>query len=199
MNTIRLFDITLSLLCLLLITPLLLLIALIVKLGTKGPVLYKQVRVGKGGKDFGLYKFRTMKTGADKAGLLTVGGRDSRITAAGFYLRKFKLDELPQVYNVLKGDMSIVGPRPEVRHYVKHYTKEQQQVLNVLPGITDYASIAFRNENDLLAKAANPEEYYISEIIPKKIALNTKFIENRNIKEYLAIICKTLIVAAKGS
>lgn len=199
MNTIRILDIIFSLVCLIIISPLFVLIALVMKLGSKGPVLYKQVRVGKGGKDFELYKFRTMKVGAHKAGLLTVGGRDSRITAAGYYLRKFKLDELPQVYNVLKGDMSIVGPRPEVRHYVQHYTTEQQQVLNVLPGITDYASIAFRNENDLLANALNPEEYYIREIMPKKIELNYKFISNRNIKEYLTIIFRTLIVSVKGS
>ncbi len=199
MSTIRLLDCIFSITCLILISPLLLLIALIIKLTSKGPVLYKQVRVGKHGADFKLYKFRTMKTGSESKGLLTIGGRDSRITTIGYYLRKFKLDELPQVLNVLKGEMSVVGPRPEVRKYVDLYNPDQLMVLNVLPGITDYASIAYRNENELLGKAADPEAFYIREIMPRKIELNYNFIKNRNLKEYLFIIYKTFVISIKGN
>jgi lipopolysaccharide/colanic/teichoic acid biosynthesis glycosyltransferase len=197
-DTIRILDCTFSIVCLLIISPFLLLIAMAVKLTSKGPVFYKQVRVGKGGDDFKLYKFRTMQVDADKKGLLTVGGRDNRITSVGYYLRKFKLDELPQVLNVLKGDMSLVGPRPEVRRYVDLYDLEQRKVLNVLPGITDYASIAYRNENELLAAASNPEEFYVTDIMPRKIELNYRFITNRSIAEYFHIIFKTVLVSVKG-
>lgn len=174
------------------------LIAIAVKVSSKGPALYKQVRVGKNGNDFTLLKFRTMHINAENKGLLTVGGRDARITFLGYYLRKFKVDELPQVINVLKGDMSIVGPRPEVRRYVDLYNQEQKKVLLVLPGITDYASIAFRNENEILAAAADPEYLYIHEIMPRKIELNATFITNRNIKEYFSIIFKTVVTSIKG-
>lgn len=197
-DTIRILDCTFSIVCLLIISPVLLLIAMAIKLTSKGPIFYKQVRVGKGGDDFKLYKFRTMQVDADKKGLLTVGGRDNRITAVGYYLRKFQLDELPQVLNVLKGDMSLVGPRPEVRRYVDLYDPEQRKVLNVLPGITDYASIAYRNENELLAAASNPEEFYVKDIMPRKIELNYRFITNRSIAEYFYIIFKTVLVSVKG-
>jgi len=139
-----------------------------------------------------------MYTGADKKGLLTVGGKDNRITKVGFYLRKYKLDELPQLLNVLKGDMSIVGPRPEVRKYVDLYSAEQLRVLSVRPGITDYASIEYRNENDLLAEAESPEKMYIQEIMPKKIELNFKYINNRSIGSYFKIIFQTIITSIKG-
>lgn len=167
-------------------------------MSSKGPIFYKQTRVGKKLKDFSLYKFRTMHNGADKKGLLTVGGNDNRITKIGYFLRKYKLDELPQLINVLKGEMSIVGPRPEVRKYVNLYSEDQKRTLNVLPGITDHASIRFRNENDLLAMANNPEEFYIKELIPKKIELNSIFINNQTVKEYFIIIAKTIEIAIKG-
>ena len=198
MDAIRILDCAFSIICLILISPFLLLIALVVKLTSRGPVFYKQVRVGKDGRDFKLYKFRTMQVDADKKGLLTVGGRDNRITAIGYYLRKFKMDELPQVINVLKGEMSVVGPRPEVRRYVDLYNAEQRKVLSVLPGITDYASIAYRNENELLAKAADPEAFYVREIMPRKIELNNTFISNRSLKEYFYIIYKTVLISIKG-
>lgn len=198
MKIIRGFDIIFSLIGLLILSPVFLLIIIIIKITSNGSPFYKQSRVGKGSKDFRLFKFRTMYVDADKKGLLTVGGKDNRITKIGFYLRKYKLDELPQLINVLKGEMSIVGPRPEVRKYVELYTTEQKRVLNVLPGVTDYASIVFRNENDLLALVQNPEEFYIKELIPKKIELNSKYINNQSLKEYFFIIAKTLITAVKG-
>ena len=197
MKIIRGFDIIFSLIGLLILSPVFLLIIIIIKITSNGSPFYKQSRVGKGSKDFRLFKFRTMYVDADKKGLLTVGGKDNRITKIGFYLRKYKLDELPQLINVLKGEMSIVGPRPEVRKYVELYTTEQKRVLNVLPGVTDYASIVFRNENDLLALVQNPEEFYIKELIPKKIELNSKYINNQSLKEYFFIIAKTLITAVK--
>jgi lipopolysaccharide/colanic/teichoic acid biosynthesis glycosyltransferase len=199
MKAIRPLDFVFSLTGLIVLSPLFLLVALLVKLTSKGPVFYLQNRVGKGGRDFRVYKFRTMYTDADKKGLLTVGGKDKRVTNVGYYLRRFKLDELPQLLNVLAGDMSIVGPRPEVRRYVDLYTTEQRKVLSVRPGITDYASIAYRNENDLLATAANPEEMYIREIMPKKIELNFNYINNRSIKTYFTIIIKTLSTSVNGN
>lgn len=165
---------------------------------SKGNVFFPQFRVGQYGKDFKVLKFRTMYVNAESKGLLTVGGKDNRITKIGYYLRKYKLDELPQLINVLKGQMSIVGPRPEVRKYVDLYTDEQKKVLDVLPGITDYASIEFRNENDLLALQENPEEFYIKELIPKKNSLNFKYINNQSLAEYFFIIQKTFVTAFKG-
>jgi len=198
MDIIRWFDVFFSLAGLIILSPLLILVALIIKLTSKGPVFFKQNRVGKQGRDFKVYKFRSMSVGADKKGLLTVGGKDTRVTPVGFYLRKFKLDELPQLFNVLKGEMSIVGPRPEVRRYVELYSEEQRKALQVRPGITDYASIAFRNENDLLALAANPEELYVNEIMPKKIELNFLYIKNRCLREYFKIIAKTVFTSVRG-
>ncbi len=198
MDSIRFFDISFSIFGIIVLLPFFILIALCIKLTSKGAVIFSQIRVGKYNIDFKLYKFRTMYEQAESKGQLTVGGRDNRITGIGYYLRKFKLDELPQLFNVLNGKMSLVGPRPEVRKYVNLYTNEQLKVLNVLPGITDYASLAFRNENDLLANAENPEQYYIDEIMPKKIELNKKFIENRTIKNYFLILIKTVKTAVKG-
>lgn len=195
---IRVLDILLAIVILIVFSPFFILIALVIKLTSKGPVLFIQQRVGLHNKDFNLFKFRTMHINAEAKGQLTVGGRDKRITAIGYYLRKFKLDELPQIFNVLKGDMSFVGPRPEVRKYVNYYTTEQLKVLEVLPGITDYASIAFRNENELLAKASNPEEYYIKELIPLKINLNQAFIQHPTLKNYCKILWATFITAIKG-
>ena len=187
----RFFDILLSVIGLLLFTPLLILIYLIIRCGSRGPGFYKQNRIGKGGVPFRLIKFRTMRIGSDKGRLITVGGRDTRITKVGYYLRKYKLDELPQLWNVLKGDMSLVGPRPEVEKYVRLYTPEQLVVLNIRPGITDYASIAFSNENEILGKAENPERMYIEEIMPQKINYNLKYINNPSLKEYFKIIFLT--------
>ena len=190
--TKRLFDIIASCIGLLLLLPVLLGLALWVILDSRGGIFYRQVRVGKGGADFKLWKFRTMHPDADKRGLLTVGGRDPRITRAGYYLRKYKLDELPQLLNVLSGDMSLVGPRPEVRRYVDMYTPEQRRVLDVRPGITDYASIEYSNENELLAKAADPERTYIEEVMPAKLALNAKYIAEQGLMTDLRIIWWTV-------
>ncbi len=190
---LRLFDICLSAFGLLILSPLFIIVTIWIIIDSRGPVLYRQVRVGRFGVDFTLLKFRSMRVNADKAGLLTVGGRDNRITNAGFYLRKFKLDELPQLVNVLTGDMSLVGPRPEVRKYVQLYNDEQKKVLQVRPGITDLASIAYKNENELLAQSADPEKTYINEVMPEKLRLNQQFIENPTIKNYFTIIFKTII------
>jgi len=189
---IRFFDILFSFIGLILLLPILLLISIIITIDSKGGVFYKQKRVGKNNIDFVLLKFRSMKTNSDKKGLLTVGVNDSRITNIGIFIRKYKLDELPQLLNVIKGDMSIVGPRPEVRKYVNLYTKEQMKVLSVKPGITDYASIKYRNENEILSKSENPEKTYINEIMPAKIKLNFFFINNPNLKNYFSAILLTL-------
>lgn len=161
-------------------------------LDSKGGIFYKQVRVGKDGKDFYLFKFRSMRTDADKKGLLTVGGRDPRITRMGYYIRKYKIDELPQLLNVLQGDMSLVGPRPEVRRYVNLYNTQQMLVLSVQPGITDYASIEYSNENEILGKAADPEKTYIEEIMPAKLQLNLKYIAEKSLATDIKIIFRTI-------
>lgn len=195
---IRILDILFSLLGLIVLAPVLVLLACIIRASSRGPVFYMQKRVGKNGKDFRLFKFRSMHVNADQKGLLTVGGKDSRITKVGYFLRKYKLDELPQLFNVLAGDMSVVGPRPEVRKYVDLYNDEQRKVLNVLPGITDYASIAFRNENELLGRSPNPEQLYITEILPKKIELNFSYINDRSMKKYFTIIFQTIVSSVKS-
>ena len=159
---------------------------------SRGGGFYRQVRVGKDGKDFKLLKFRSMRVDADKGSLITVGGHDPRITKIGYFIRKFKIDELPQLFNVLKGDMSLVGPRPEVRKYVDLYTDEQKKVLTVRPGITDYASIEYVDENEILGNVENPDEVYVSQILPAKINLNMKYIETPTIKEYFKIIFLTV-------
>jgi lipopolysaccharide/colanic/teichoic acid biosynthesis glycosyltransferase len=174
------------------LSPFFLLVALWIVLDNPGPVFYRQQRVGKDGKDFGLLKFRSMRVGADKMSLITVGDRDPRVTRAGYYIRKYKLDELPQLWNVLTGDMSLVGPRPEVRRYVELYTGEQRRVLSVRPGITDYASIEYIDENRLLAEAADPDKTYIEQIMPAKIRLNMRYIEHQTLGEYFRIIRLTL-------
>ena len=188
---IRFCDIVLSCLGLLLLSPLFVVVAVWIVIDNPGPVFYRQMRVGKDGKDFGLLKFRSMRVGADKSSLITIGEHDSRVTRAGYYIRKYKLDELPQLWNVLTGDMSLVGPRPEVRRYVDMYTDEQRQVLTVRPGITDYASIEYIDENRLLAQAEDPDRTYIEEIMPAKIAMNMRYIEHQTLGEYLKIIFLT--------
>ena len=190
---IRFFYFILSLVGLVVLAPIFIVLAIWIKTDSKGPVFYKQVRVGQNGIDFGLFKFRSMVVDADKKGLITVGGRDPRITRSGYFIRKYKLDELPQLINVLVGDMSLVGPRPEVRKYVELYTDEQQKVLSVKPGITDYASIEYMDENEILGKSNDPEKTYIEEIMPEKIKYNMKYIQNKNVSEYFKIIFLTLL------
>ena len=190
---IRFFDFILSLVGLVVLAPIFIVLAIWIKIDSKGPVFYKQVRVGQNGIDFGLFKFRSMVVDADKNGLITVGGRDPRITRSGYFIRKYKLDELPQLINVLLGDMSLVGPRPEVRKYVDLYTDEQQKVLSVKPGITDYASIEYMDENEVLGKSSDPEKTYIEEIMPEKIKYNMKYIQNKNVSEYFKVIFLTLL------
>lgn len=185
-------DFVFSLLGLIILFPILFLIALWVKLDSKGPIFYVQKRVGLNGVDFNLYKFRSMRLDSDKLGLLTIGGRDPRITRSGYFIRKYKIDELPQLLNVLIGEMSFVGPRPEVRKYVDLYNESQQRVLWVRPGITDEASIAFKHENEILAKSTYPEHTYIYEIVPAKIDLNKRFIEDPSVFNYFKIIFKTI-------
>lgn len=189
---IRLFDILFSTIGLLVLSPLFLIIYIIIIIESKGGGFYSQTRVGKNGIPFAIYKFRSMRTDADKHGLITVGGRDPRITRIGYYIRKYKIDELPQLWNVLVGDMSLVGPRPEVQKYVDLYTEEQRKVLSVRPGITDYASIEYVDENILLAKSDNPDRTYIEVVMPAKIVLNMKYINNKSLKEYFKIIFLTL-------
>lgn len=187
----RFLDFSCSLLALIVLAPLWLLIALAIVLESRGGVLYRQSRVGRNGRDFTLYKFRTMRTGSDKKGLLTVGDRDSRVTKVGYFLRKYKLDEFPQLINIIKGDMSIVGPRPEVRKYVDLYTPEQRQVLTVRPGLTDYASIRYVHESEILAHSDNPEQTYIDEVMPAKLALNLEYIQHQSLKEDFKLIFQT--------
>lgn len=187
----RFLDIVSSVLVLLLLLPVWLIIAIAIVAESRGGVFYKQIRVGKANRDFYLYKFRTMRTGADKKGLLTVGERDSRVTRVGYFLRKYKLDEFPQLINVLKGDMSIVGPRPEVRKYVDMYTSEQMRVLSVRPGLTDIASIQYVHENELLAASEDPEKTYIEEVMPAKLQLNLQYIDNQSVMGDIKLILQT--------
>jgi len=188
----RLFDIFASFMGLVFLFPFLLVIGVLIVADSRGGVFYRQVRVGKGNKDFRIFKFRTMRPGSDKAGLLTVGAKDNRITGIGIFLRKYKIDEFPQLLNVLIGDMSIVGPRPEVRKYVDMYNEEQLTVLNVRPGITDYASIEYHNENELLAKSTEPEKTYIEEVMPAKLKLNLRYISEAGMLTDIRIIFRTL-------
>lgn len=187
----RTFDLLASSLGLLLLSPLFLVLAIWIKFDSRGPVFYRQVRVGKGNRDFRLFKFRSMRVGSDKKGLITVGGHDPRITRSGYYIRKYKLDELPQLINVFTGDMSLVGPRPEVRKYVDLYTPEQMHVLDVRPGITDLASIRYRNENELLEKVDDPDQYYTDVIMQDKLQLNLEYVQKQSFWFDLQLIFKT--------
>ncbi len=190
----RAFDIIASGLGLIVLSPLFLVLAIWIKLDSKGPVFYRQVRVGKNNKDFRIFKFRSMRVGADKGSLVTIGGHDPRVTRSGYFIRKFKFDELPQLINVFLGDMSLVGPRPEVRHYVDYWTSEQMHVLDVRPGITDPASIKFRNENELMEKAEDPEKYYIEVIMQEKIKLYLEYVEKHSFLYDIGLIFKTFWV-----
>lgn len=190
----RLFDIVASGLGLIVLSPFFLMLAIWIKLDSKGPVFYRQVRVGRWNKDFRIFKFRSMRVGADKGSLVTIGGHDPRVTRSGYFIRKFKLDELPQLINVFVGDMSLVGPRPEVRHYVDYWTPVQMHVLDVRPGITDPASIKFRNENELMEKAEDPEKYYIEVIMQEKIKLYLEYVEKYSFFYDFVLILKTFKV-----
>lgn len=189
----RLFDIVSSLLVLMLFSPLFLLISLLILFSSPGGIFYLQKRVGRNGKEFSLLKFRTMYSGSDKKGLLTVGMRDSRITPVGYVLRKYKLDELPQLINIIKGDMSVVGPRPEVKKYVDLYNDEQRKVLQVRPGLTDLASLQYIDENKVLAQYEDPEKAYIEIVMPHKLSLNLEYIRKQSLLFDLQIILKTIV------
>lgn len=185
---IRFFDIMFSGIGLIILSPLFLVVYILIRMESKGGGFYSQERIGLDGKPFKLYKFRSMRLDADKGSLITVGGHDPRITRRGYFIRKYKIDELPQLWNVFIGDMSLVGPRPEVERYTRLYTPEQRRVLSVRPGITDWASIEYVDENVILGQAEDPDKAYIEQIMPDKIRYNMKWIENRGVAEYFKII-----------
>lgn len=189
----RIFDFVASLIGIIILSPIFIVVSIAIKLDSKGGILFLQKRVGKDGKEFNIYKFRTMVTDAEKLGKQITVGKDNRITKTGAFLRKFKIDELPQLFNVLKGDMSLVGPRPEVPKYVALYNNEQRKVLLVRPGITDLASLRYKDENEILGKVDNPEEYYINVIMKDKLELNLEYIEKSNLFFDIALILKTII------
>ena len=186
------FDIFFAVAGLILFSPLMVLAALLVKYGSQGPVLFKQERIGRGFRPFLIYKFRTMRQSLDKEGRLITIGEDLRITPVGRLLRKTKIDELPQLLNVLKGDMSFVGPRPEVRQYVEAFQKDYEEILKVRPGITDLASLKYRDEAMLLGKAVNPEEEYLTRILPDKIKLARDYLQHASLLFDIRLIIKTL-------
>lgn len=193
----RIFDFFISLLGFIFLSPLLLIISIMIKLNSKGPIFFKQTRVGKDEVNFKILKFRTMVTNSEKLGMQITVGKDPRITKIGYYLRKYKLDELPQLINVLKGEMSFVGPRPEVPKYVELYTNYQKNILKIKPGITDLASIEYRDESNLLSKSKNPEDTYINEIMQKKIELNMEYLQNISLLYDVKLILKTIMVIIK--
>jgi len=195
---IRLFDIIFSLIGIFVLFPLMVIIYFLIIIESRGNGFYFQNRVGRNSVNFKLIKFRSMWIGSDKNRLITVGGKDPRITRTGLFIRRFKLDELPQLFNVFKGDMSLVGPRPEVSKYVNLYSPEQMKVLSVRPGITDYASIEYVDENEILGWARDPEKVYLEVIMPDKIRLNMKYIQNRNTREYFHVIFLTLCAVLKA-
>lgn len=176
---------------LLVLSPLFLVLAVWIKCDSKGPVFYRQVRVGRNNRDFRLYKFRSMRVGSDKKGLITIGGHDPRVTRSGYYIRRYKLDEFPQLINVFAGNMSLVGPRPEVRKYVDLYTPEQMHVLDVRPGITDLASIRYRNENELLERADDPDRYYVDVIMQDKLRINLEYVADHSFLKDIKLIGMT--------
>lgn len=187
----RLFDILASGLGLVVLSPLFAVLAVWIKADSRGPVFYRQTRVGRDNKDFRLFKFRSMRPDSDRLGLITVGGHDPRVTRSGYYIRKYKLDELPQLINVFKGDMSLVGPRPEVRKYVDMYTPGQMRVLSVRPGITSLASIRYRNENDILAAADDPDRCYVEKVMPDKLAIDLEYVGRATLWNDIKLIFST--------
>lgn len=194
----RLFDIFASGLGLIALSPLFVVLAVWIKCDSRGPVFYRQTRVGKDNKDFRLFKFRSMRPDSDKLGLITVGGRDPRVTRSGYYIRKYKLDEFPQLINVFRGDMSLVGPRPEVRKYVDMYSPEQMRVLSVRPGITSLASIRYRNENEILAASADPDKTYIEQVMPDKLAIDLEYVDRATLLNDIKLILSTFKEIAAG-
>ncbi len=191
--TKRIFDFIISLVGIIILLPIFILVSIAIKLDSKGSILFLQKRVGRYGKEFNIYKFRTMVTDAERLGKQITIGKDNRITKVGAFLRKFKIDELPQLFNVLKGDMSLVGPRPEVPKYVALYNEDQKKVLDVRPGITDIASLRYKDENDILGEVDNPEDYYINVIMKDKLNLNLEYIEKGNVFFDIYLIVKTII------
>lgn len=187
----RLFDVVASGLGLICLSPLFAAVAIWIKCDSRGPVFYRQTRVGKDGRDFRLFKFRSMRPDSDKLGLITVGGRDPRVTRSGYYIRKYKLDEFPQLINVFLGDMSLVGPRPEVRKYVDMYSPQQLKVLKVRPGITSLASIRYRNENEILAAADDPDKAYVEQVMPDKLAIDLEYVDRANLMTDIRLIFST--------
>lgn len=194
----RLFDFIVSFFGILVLLPLGICVSLFIKLTDKGPIFFRQKRVGRNGKEFRIFKFRTMYIRKDNDSLITIGDKDPRVTPIGHILRKSKLDELPQLLNILIGDMSFVGPRPEVPYYVNMYNNEQKKVLNVRPGITDPASILYRNESELLRNCDNPEETYIKTIMPDKLKINLEYIQKSSFFYDLKLIFQTFIVVIKN-
>ena len=194
---IRLLDMIFSGIGLILLSPLFLLFYILIRMESKGGGFYTQTRIGKDRKPFKLYKFRSMRKDADKGSLITIGGDDPRITYIGHFIRKYKIDELPQLWNVFIGNMSLVGPRPEVERYIRYYTNEQLKVLSVRPGITDWASIKYVDENTILGQAENPDKVYIEQIMPDKIHYNMKWIDNQSVIEYFRIIFNTFFKIAR--
>ncbi|MDC0644270.1 sugar transferase [Crocinitomicaceae bacterium] len=194
----RAFDLLFSFTILTLFLPFGMLISMLIVIGSKGGAFYRQERIGKHGKPFMLLKFRSMRIDSDQQGKLTVGMNDSRITQIGLFIRKYKLDEFPQFINVLLGEMSIVGPRPEVEEFVSLYNTSQKRVLEVKPGVTDYASIEYFNENAILAEANDPKKTYIETIMPEKIRLNQKYISNPTLAHDLKIIFRTILRILKN-
>ncbi len=188
----RAFDVCFAIIGIIVLSPFFILIAFWISVDSKGDVFYLQDRIGLNHTNFKLIKFRTMYVDSDKKGLLTIGNNDSRVTRSGSWLRRKKLDELPQLFNILFGDMSFVGPRPEVNKYVKLYTPEQQRVLSMKPGITDWASIQYYNENEILSKSSDPEGLYISEIVPSKIMKSLEYIDHHSFWIDMKIIHQTL-------
>lgn len=188
---IRFFDILFSIIGLVLLSPLFTVLYFLIRIESQGGGFYSQERIGKNGKPFKLLKFRSMRIGSDKKSLITIGEKDNRITKTGFILRKYKLDELPQLWNVFIGDMSLVGPRPEVKKYTDLYTEEQKQVLQVRPGITDWASIKYVDENKILGESKDPDDAYVNLIMPNKIKLNMVYIQHQTLGEYFKIIFTT--------
>ncbi len=189
----RIFDVIASGCGLLVLSPVFLILAIWIKLDSEGPVFYRQVRVGRNNKDFRIFKFRSMRVGSDKKGLITVGGRDPRVTRSGYFIRKYKLDEFPQLINVFIGDMSLVGPRPEVRKYVDMYTPEQMHVLDVRPGVTSLASIRYRNENDILAASDDPDKCYIEKVMQDKLAIDLEYVKNASFWYDIKLIFMTFL------
>lgn len=194
----RLFDILASGFGLICLSPLFAVLAVWIKCDSPGPVFYRQVRVGRGNKDFRIFKFRSMRVGSDKKGLITVGGHDPRVTRSGYYIRKYKLDEFPQLINVFIGDMSLVGPRPEVRKYVDMYTPDQLRVLDVRPGITSLASLRYRNENELLAQAEDPDRCYVEKVMPDKLAIDLEYVRKANLLTDIKLIFATIASIIKN-